>query len=394
VLDLGDQPISDALLEPNELAAAQPSPPLRVLVCTACWLVQLAAVDGAGHATGEHGHGAAFSTTVMAHAGDWAAALVRRFGLTSTARVLDVSSGDGYLLRPFARRGIRVLGLEPDPGIAAAACSSGVPTRCVRHGHAAAGRLVAEGHRANLVLVNHALAHVDDLGDFIGGLELVLAPGGVIAVEFHHVLQVVQGSQFDIVCHAHHLYLSVIALQAACARHNLTLFDAEPVAVHGGSVRALLSRAPEAPPATPALQALVERERAAGLDRLDGYRGVQRQAASVRDGLVTFLERARASGASTVGYGAPSRGTTLLNYCGITPELVAFTVDRDRRKQGRYLPGCRLPIRAPSAIEVARPDYVLILTWAIRKEIMRQLALVRSWEGRFVVAIPELQVLD
>jgi hypothetical protein len=289
---------------------------------------------------------------------------------------------------------MQVLGLEPDPGVASAANSSGVPTICVRHGRAAASRLVAEGHRADLILVNHALAHVDDIHDFISGLDVVLAPGGAVAVEFHHVLQVLNGSQFDIICRPHRLYLSIIALQEVCARHDLAILEVEPVTVHGGSVRALLGRAAEAHPTALGLQALVERERAAGLDRLDGYEGIKRQAGSVRRELVAFLEHARASGASTVGYGASSRGTTLLNYCGVTPELIPFVVDRDRRKHGRCLPGCRLPVRDPSAIEVVRPDYVLVLPWAIREEIMRQLAPVRSWGARFVVAIPELQVFD
>ncbi len=386
VLELGEQPGADDLLEPSELEAPERVRPLRVGVCTRCWLVQL--VGEGGEPAGAHGHGAAFSTTVLAHLTAWAEELIERRRLTASDRVLDVASRDGHLLRTFSERGMAVLGLDADSESAEAA----VPTRDVAFGRAAARALHEEGLGAKLVLVNHALAHVEDLDDFVAGLELVLAPGGAVAFEFHHVLGLAEG-QFDIVCHPHRSYLSLLALEAALVRNGLTLIEAEENGLHGGSVRCLATRTRERPRPRTEVAALLERERGHGLDRPAGYSAVQKRATAVRGELLAFLRRESARGASVAAYGAPARGVVLLNFCSVTTELVGFTVDRSPAKQGRFLPGSRLPVLPPSALEEARPEYVLVLPWPLLPEISEQMSVVRSWGGKFVVAMPELQVL-
>jgi SAM-dependent methyltransferase len=391
VIDLGEQPVADVLLEPNQLQQPERKLPLRVLVCDRCGLAQLPSTDvDAGDLTDVHGHGAAFSSTVVGHLQDWAESLIRVLESGTSPAILDVASGDGALLRPFLERGLRVLGLEPNAQIAA---SAEVPTRPGFFGSHVARELVAMQGQFDLVLVNHALAHADDLNDFLAGLAHVLRPGGSIAIEFHHALSLVRG-QFDVACHAHRSYLSLHALNAAMARHGLAIVDAERIDLHGGSVRAIGVHGAEERTVRPGVGEVCAAERAWGLDTTTGYRDVAAIAEQVKDGLLAFLDQARADGASVVGYGAPSRGITLLNYCAITPDQIAFTVDRSPAKQGRFLPGSHLPVRPPAAIEALRPDFVLILPWALSEEIVDQMSAVREWGGRFVVAVPELRILD
>jgi SAM-dependent methyltransferase len=388
VLDLGAQPVADVLLDAGQLAQHERALALRVFVCDRCGLVQLPPADvDAGDLTGVHGHGAAHSSTVRGHVRNWANLLIERLG--AGARVLDVASGDGALLRPFMARGMSVLGIEPNAEIAGVA---DVPTRHGHFGLSLARSLVAGGGPFDLILVNHALAHAANLDDFVAGLACALRPGGGIALEFHHALSLVRG-QFDVVCHAHRSYLSLHALEHVARRHDLAIVDAELIQLHGGSVRATLARAGDGRRISGPEQVYAV-ERCWRLDTLAGYNGVAMAAAQVRVRLLAFLEQAAAVGASVVGYGAPSRGITLLNYCGVSSKQLAFTVDRSSAKQDRFLPGSRIPVLAPDAILAARPDFVLILPWALSDEIVQQLADVRGWGGRFVVAVPELRILD
>lgn len=285
-----------------------------------------------------------------------------------------------------------MLGLERDSPTAASAL---VPTRVAEFQLATARTLVVEdGFQADLVLVNHALAHAEDLDDLVAGLELVLAPGGAIAIEFHHVERVVHSAQFDIISHPHHSYLSLLALEPLLERHGLQLVDAACVEIYGGSMRGLVRRRAESPVVAEGVPTVRAQELEAGLDRLETYLRIGEQATSVRDNLLHFLTEASAAGQVVVGYGAPSRGTTLLNYCGIGPELLSFTVDRSPLKQGRLLPGCQIPVHAPEAVRAARPAYLLILPWALAAEISAQMAELRTWGGQFVTALPDLAILD
>lgn len=394
VLDLGEQPLGDALLGPEELDRAEPVRPLGLAVCRSCWLLQLSTFEPAREreAVPAHGHGARYSTTLQAHLRGWADEVVGAGGLGPDSLVLDVASSDGALLRPFAERGIGVLGLEPEAGPAAEAGRDGIRTRRERFGPQSADRLAGHGVRADVILVNHALAHVEDLSGSLRGLARILAPGGFVSVEFHHALGIVREGQFDIVCHPHRSYLSVGALAAALARAGLEIVDAAAVPIHGGSVLATVRRAGEVP-VGPGVEALLAEERSRGLDGIEAYRGIGAHAERVRAELRAFLDECASAGARVLGYGAPARGTTLLNYTGVGADRLAFTVDRSPDKQGRHLPGCRIPVRSPEDLLEARPDRVLILAWTLADEIRAQLAEVASWGGGFVVALPALRVL-
>lgn len=374
VLDLGEQPVADVLLEAGQLSEHERTLPLRVFVCDACGLAQLLSADVDGDdLSGVHGHGGAFSTTVQDHLQTWADTLID--GLGPDARVLDVSSSDGALLRPFAARGMEVVGIE-----------QGAFNLDV-------ARQVALTHGGfDLVLVNHALAHAGDVDDFVAGLACALRPGGSIAIEFHHALSLVRG-QFDVACHAHRSYLSLHALELAMARHELAIVDAEQIELHGGSVRATVAHSADERPIRSGVRQVRTVEQACGLESRGGYAELFATAERVKSGLLAFLRQARDEGMRVVGYGAPSRGITLLNYCGISAQSIQFTVDRSPDKQGRFLPGSRIPVLAPAAIRAARPDFVLILPWALSEEIVQQMSDVRAWGGRFVVAVPELRIL-
>ncbi|HKE98110.1 MAG TPA: class I SAM-dependent methyltransferase [Actinomycetes bacterium] len=395
VVDLGVQPLADDFPTAEELARGEPSWPLRVVVCTRCWLVQLAHFEGAQEILAAHAHASSsFSETLLAHGRAWADEVVERFGLGPASLVVEGESNDGYLLRGFADRGVRVLGFDHLAANAQAARRLGVPTGHERFGLATARRLAAEGRRADVLVGNHNLANADDLNEAAEALRTALAPGGVVALEFHHALELVRQAQFDVVSHSHCNYLSLLALRRVLADHGLTLLDARTVDVHGGSVRAYAvhaDRAPGAPP--PGVGEVLALERAAGLDTLAAYEGFGVRVDTVRRDLLGYLRDARGQGRRVVAYGAPSKGNTLLNACGISTGLLPWTVDRSPAKHGRFLPGSHLAVHPPERILAERPDDVLILPWSLAGEITRQLAPVRSWGGRFVVAMPRLAVL-
>jgi 2-polyprenyl-3-methyl-5-hydroxy-6-metoxy-1,4-benzoquinol methylase len=315
--------------------------------------------------------------------------LVRRFRLDRSSLVLDVSCGDGSLLAEFGNHGVRLLGFEPDRTAAASAAAAGVSVITEPFGLAATQALMSEGIRPDIVLVNHALAHVEDLNPMLASIETVLAPGGTVVVEFHHALQVLKG-QFDVGCHAHFSYFSLTSLERALKDHGLAILDATHVAAYGGSVRALVKRSRDVTRVEPSVWHTEQTERLSGLHALDGYRGLQPRADRVSGELTSFLRQAEDRGELVVGYGASSRGITLFCYCGIRTDLVAFTVDRAAAKQGRFLPGSRVPVLRPESIESERADHVLILPWPLADEIMAQIPEVRTWGGDFLVAFPKL----
>ena len=393
--DLGLSPVSNAFVAEADLATPDVLYPLCAYVCSSCFLVQVPEVQRREeHFNDNYAYFSSFSDSWLAHARAYVDLVVERFGLDGSSRVIEVASNDGYLLQYFAQRGLPVLGIEPAANVAAAAEEKGVPTRVEFFGRACARRLQDEGAGADLLVGNNVLAHVPDINDFVAGLKIALKPGGVITIEFPHLLRLIEERQFDTIYHEHYSYLSWLAVERIFAHHALTLFDVEKLPTHGGSLRIYGRHADDASrPVTDRADALCGEERAAGLHELATYDGFQEEVEAVKRDLLQFLERARAAGETVAGYGAPAKGNTLLNYCGIGPDLLAYTVDRSPRKQGTRLPGVRIPVYAPEHIAEARPDYVLILPWNIRDEIMDQLHYIREWGGQFVVPIPNVEVL-
>jgi SAM-dependent methyltransferase len=391
--DLGASPLSNAYLAAEQLDRAEPFYPLHARVCTGCWLVQLPEVESPERIFSDYAYFASFSDSWLAHLDRYAETMVERLGLGPEHRVVEVASNDGALLKCFQRRGIPVLGVEPARNVAAAAVADGVPTENRFFGSATADELVVDGVRADLLVGNNVLAHVPGLNDFVAGLATVLAPGGTLTMEFPHLQRLVEGNQFDTIYHEHFSYFSFATAEAVFAAHGLTVVDVEELPTHGGSLRVHARHAAEAAPPAPAVAALRGREEDLGYRSLAPYTTFAEQVRRTKRKLLAFLVEAKEAGKRIVGYGAPAKGNTLLNYCGIGTDFLDFTVDRSPHKQGLFLPGSRIPIRAPEAIAEARPDYVLILPWNLREEITGQMAHVREWGGRFVVAIPEVEVL-
>jgi SAM-dependent methyltransferase len=390
--DLGGSPLSNAYLERAALDAPETFYPLHARVCDACFLVQVPAFESPQAIFGDYAYFSSFADSWLAHAKAFAEAAVARYGLGPGSRVVEVASNDGYLLQYFKALGIPVLGVEPAANVAEAARAKGIPTRVEFFGRRTAAALVAEHGPADLLVGNNVLAHVPDLNDFVGGLATALAPAGVLTMEFPHLLRLIEETQFDTIYHEHFSYLSLVAVEAVFARHGLHLFDVEELPTHGGSLRIHARRSPA--PASERLVAVRAAERAARLDRIEGYVGFEERVQAVKRDLLAFLIEARRAGRTVAGYGAPAKGNTLLNYCGVKTDLLAFTVDRSPHKQGLYLPGTHLPILHPDHIRRVRPDYVLILPWNLRDEVMDQMRDIRDWGGRFVVPIPTTRVLD
>ncbi|MEZ5333540.1 MAG: class I SAM-dependent methyltransferase [Thermoanaerobaculia bacterium] len=392
--DLRSSPLANSYLEPDRLAAPEPYFPLTVYVCERCRLVQLPAWESPENIFSDYAYFSSFSDSWLDHARRYVEAVTERFGLGGDSRVVEVASNDGYLLQYFVERGIPVLGIEPAANVARAAVDRGIPTRVEFFGADGARRLVEEGTRADLLLGNNVLAHVPDIRDFVTGLATLLAPTGVLTMEFPHLLRLIEQNQFDTIYHEHYSYLSLAVVRSLFAARGLTVFDVEELPTHGGSLRVFARREEDSSkPVEDRVGALLEVEREAGLEDLETYDRFDERVRETKRKLLEFLIRVRREGASVVGYGAAAKGNTLLNYCGIGTDLVDYVVDRSPHKQGRYLPGSRLPIHAPEKIAETRPDYVLVLPWNLVDEIVGQMAHVRDWGGRFCVAIPELTIV-
>ncbi len=394
VVDLGMSPLCERYLTAGQLDEMEPFYPLRVLVCDDCLLVQLQQYVPPEELFTEYAYFSSYSTSWVEHARRYCDAMVERLGLGPDSLVVELASNDGYLLRHLVRRGVPVLGVEPARNVAEVATSQGVPTLTEFFGLELAERMVAAGRRADLVVANNVLAQVPDLNDFVAGMATLLAAGGVATVEFPHLARLFEGSQLDTIYHEHFSYFSLLAAERIFAHHGLVVFDVEELPTHGGSLRLYLRHAgDESKPLRAPVAALLAREARQGFGRLEHYLSFGPRVEATKRRLLSFLIQARDQGRRTVGYGAPGKGNTLLNYCGIRTDLLEFTVDRNPYKQGRFLPGTHIPVRHPSLIAETRPDYVLILPWNLREEIVGQLAEVRAWGGRFVVPIPEVTVL-
>jgi SAM-dependent methyltransferase len=393
-VDLGMSPLANSYLKAAQLNQMEPFYPLHVRLCIACFLVQLEPVAKPEEIFSDYAYFSSYSDSWLEHAKNYTDAITDRFGLNGSSRVVEIASNDGYLLQYFVEKGIPVLGIEPAKNVAEEAIRRGIPTEVRFFGDGTAQELTAEGKHADLIIGNNVLAHVPALNDFVSGLKQLLARQGVITMEFPHLMRLMEENQFDTIYHEHLSYFSLIAARHVFDRHGLRIFDVEELSTHGGSLRIYAChREDEQKPAGERVANLLSREKAAGFKRIEHYSAFEEQVKRTKRKLLEFMIAAREQGKSIVGYGAPAKGNTLLNYCGIRADLLDYTVDRSPHKQDHFLPGTHIPIRDPKKIDETRPDYVLILPWNLKDEIREQMHHIREWGGRFVVPIPEVKVL-
>ncbi|MBW8784965.1 MAG: methyltransferase domain-containing protein [Novosphingobium sp.] len=394
VVDLGHQPASNAYLSPEQLAGNEVYAPLKVYVCTDCWLVQLPAHHRSDELfTPDYAYFSSVSKSWVDHAARYVEAMIGRFGLGAGDWVVEIASNDGYLLEHVQAAGIPATGIEPTASTAAAARAKGIESIERFFGVELARELVATRGHASLTAANNVLAHVPDINDFVAGFATLLAPEGVATFEFPHLVNLVGGCQFDTIYHEHYSYLSLTAVARIFASQGLRVFDVERIPTHGGSLRVFACRSDAAHPTTPAVDALLAEEAAAGVTTTAYYETLAREAARIKLDLLDFLVRQKRAGKVVAAYGAAAKGNTLLNYAGVHADLLAFVCDAAPSKQGRFLPGSHVPILPPAALAEHKPDYVLILPWNLTQEIVADHAGVRDWGGRFVVAVPRLAEL-
>lgn len=394
VVDLGMSPLCENFLTADQLRQMERFYPLRALVCEDCFLVQVEEfVGGREIFCGDYAYFSSYSDSWLRHARDYAEMITKRLGLSETSLVVELASNDGYLLQNFVAKKIPCLGIEPAANVAAVAISKGVPSRTLYFNVDVARDLVAEGIRADLLAANNVLAHVPDLNSFVAGIKILLAPAGVLTVEFPQWLTTMNGNQFDSIYQEHYCYYSLITVEKIFAAHGITVFDVEELPTHGGSLR-IYGRHAENHKliVAPSVRAMRQRELDAGLMKLDAYHSFAERVATTKRNLLDFLIRAKRAGKTVAAYGAPGKGNTLLNYCGIRTDFIDYAVDRNPYKHGKFLPGTHIPVYAPSRLADTRPDYVFILPWNLKDEIVQQLSYVRDWGAKFVVPIPELTV--
>jgi 2-polyprenyl-3-methyl-5-hydroxy-6-metoxy-1,4-benzoquinol methylase len=391
--DLGVSPLANSYLSSERLHQMERFYPLRVQVCGSCLHVQLEGYESPSAIFTDYAYFSSFSSSWLAHAERYADETIKRFGLNADSRVVEIASNDGYLLQYFHRAGIPVLGIEPAENVAKAAIERDIPTEVMFFDAPAAVKLVRCGFAADLIAANNVLAHVPDIHGFLEGFRILLKPGGVATFEFPHVLKLIAQNQFDTIYHEHCSYFSLFVVQKLLDQHGLMVFDVEELPTHGGSLRVYARhRANSQISITINVGAVAKMESDAGLHQLDTYTSFASKPVDVKCDLLQFLIDCRQTKKKVVGYGAPAKGNTLLNYCGVGKELLPYTVDRSPHKQGLYLPGTHIPIESPTRIEETRPNYVLILPWNLRDEITDQMSSVRSWGGKFVVPIPKLEI--
>lgn len=394
LIDLGAAPPSNAYLTKQTLHAPEKYFPLRVLVCTHCWLVQTEDYAGADELfSADYAYFSSFSTTWLKHAEQYVAGMVQRFTLNANSHIVEVAANDGYLLQYAKARGIPCLGIEPTTSTADAARAKGIEIVEEFFGIQLAKKLVAQGKQADLTAANNVLAHVPDINDFVGGFAVLLKPAGVATFEFPHLLRLVSENQFDTIYHEHYSYLSLIAVKRIFERNGLSVFDVEELPTHGGSLRVYAQRTDSGIHEISANVAnMLQREERAGMTAPTFYAGFQAKADRVKNDFLSFLIEAKRTGKTVAGYGAAAKGNTLLNYAGVRPDLLPYVVDRNPAKQDKFLPGCRIPIVAESQLKQTRPDYVVILPWNLRTEVVEQLAYISEWGGQFVTAVPNIKI--
>jgi 2-polyprenyl-3-methyl-5-hydroxy-6-metoxy-1,4-benzoquinol methylase len=392
-VDLGMSPLCESYLSVQQLNEMERFYPLHVLVCENCFLVQLQEYVSVESIFGEYAYFSSYSESWLAHAKAYTEKMIERFALGPKSQVVELASNDGYLLQYFVLARVPVLGIEPAANVAAVAVKKGVPTLVKFFNRESAEELAAQGIKADLLLGNNVLAQVPDLNSFVSGMKILLKPNGVITMEFPHLIKLMEQGQLDTIYHEHFSYFSLLAAEKIFSAHKLTLFDLEELPTHGGSLRIYACHEEDRSKGlSPRVLSVRAAEEAAGLSKLESYSHFAERTKETKCALLEFLIDARRNGKQVAGYGAPGKGNTLLNYCGIRSDLLSYTVDRNPYKQGKYLPGSHIPIYSPEHIRETRPDYVLILPWNLKDEIMQQLAYIREWGGRFVVPIPSVKV--
>lgn len=393
--DLGMSPLSNAFVKADALQSMERFYPLHAYVCESCFLVQLQEFASPEQIFDDYFYFSSYSESWLRHCQIYAMDMVARFGLNRASRVIEIASNDGYLLKYFKAQDIPVLGIEPAENVAQVAREQGVETVVEFFGAATARELAAAGTRADLLLGNNVLAHVPDLNDFVRGMKILLKADGVITMEFPHLLQLIRENQFDTIYHEHFSYFSFQTVDRVFAHHGLSMFDVEELPTHGGSIRIFAQHVETGRQAIdPRVAAMRQKEAEFGISRLETYTGFAERVRETKRLLLEFLIDAKRASKSVVGYGAPAKGNTLLNYCGIRTDFLDYTVDRSPHKQGAYLPGTHIPIFSPDQIRRTRPDYVLILPWNIKDEIIEQMGYVREWGAKFIVPIPRVEVID
>ena len=392
-VDLGVSPLVQSFLSSDQLNQMEPFYPLQAFVCEKCFLVQLQEFVAPKNIFSDYLYFASYSDTWLAHAKRYTDDMVRRFPISQNSLVIEIASNDGYLLQYFAEKNIPVLGVEPAANVARVAAQKGISSIVDFFSSATARELLAAGKPADLLLGNNVLAHVPDINDFVAGMKILLKPQGVITMEFPHLMQLMEQNQFDTIYHEHFSYFSFLTVQKIFAAHGLVLFDVEELPTHGGSLRIFARHAEDSlKPVGPRVTELQAREESAGYARLETYSRFGEQVKETKRKLLEFLIQAKRNGKKIAAYGAAAKGNTLLNYCAIRTDFLDYTVDRSPYKQGRFLPGTRIPVFSPDEIRRTRPDYLLILPWNLKDEIIQQNAYIRDWGGQFVVPIPEVTV--
>jgi SAM-dependent methyltransferase len=392
VVDLGLSPLANSYATPETLEMANRRYPLHVRFCKNCFLVQVDRQIPPEAIFSDYAYFSSYSESWLDHCRAYSARMIGRFNLNAMTKVIEIASNDGYLLQFFQQAGMPVLGIDPAANVAKAAVARGIPTEVAFFGAETARKLVRRGDAADFLAAKNVLAHVPDINDFVAGISLLMKPDAVFSVEFPHLLNIIKDTQFDTIYHEHFTYLSILAVEQVFSRWGLRIFDVEEILTHGGSLHVLACHEAAAYEVTPNVNRIRQKELAAQLDRPEGYEGFAERVLKVKKDLLSFLAEAKASNKKVAAYGAAAKGNTLLNYCGIGPDSVAFVVDRSPAKQNKLLPGSLIEIRAPEAVFQFRPDYLLILPWNLREEIESQMASIREWGGRFVTAVPEIRI--
>lgn len=392
-VDLGKSPLANSFLSPDGLRRPETFYPLKVFICDRCLLAQLPEHESAANIFSDYIYFSSYSQSWLEHCRAYAGKMVERFDLGPSSRVVEIASNDGYLLQYFKERGVGILGVEPAGNVAQVAIAKGIPTEVAFFGRETAERLAAAQQRADLMAANNVLAHVPDINDFVAGFKILLKPSGTATFEFPHLLRLIEGNQFDTIYHEHFSYLSLLAVDRIFSAHGLRIYDVEQLSTHGGSLRIFVELAERNSARGRGYDDVLAAEKAAGLDRIETYDRFGEVVTAIKCDLMSFLIDARRAGKTVAGYGAAAKGNTLLNYCGIKPDLLSYVVDANPHKQGHFLPGSQIPVYAPDRIFETRPDYVLILPWNLKEEIMGVLARIREYGGAFVVAVPRLEVI-
>lgn len=394
VVDLGMSPLCEAFLTAAELDWMEAYYPLHVFVCPECLLVQLKEYVSPGDIFREYAYFSSYSTSWVNHAKDYCGMIASRLNLDARSSVVELASNDGYLLQHFRPLGVPVLGIEPAANVAKVAIERGIPTRIDFFGVRLANTLVAEGHAADLIIGNNVLAQVPDLNDFVAGMKLLLKPQGIITLEFPHVQRLILENQFDTIYHEHFSYFSLFTIEYLAGQHDLRVVDVERLPTHGGSLRVYLAHGASAHVTGERVRAVLLEEERLGFHSLDAYTAFSGQVKRTKRKLLSFLIKAKEEGKTICGYGAPGKGNTLLNYCGIGRDFLDFTVDRNPYKHGRFTPGMHIPILPAEIIDQVKPDYLLLLPWNLKQEIVQQMRHIGSWGAKFIIPIPEVSVLE